>query len=62
MGRVDPLDLLKAPSWMPRLTRLRGRRALAVFRRIVADTMHERMKLLERDPEKAHRRISSPCS
>ena len=25
MGRVDPLDLLKAPEWLPRLQRLRGR-------------------------------------
>ncbi|MEZ5810679.1 MAG: cytochrome P450 [Rhizobiaceae bacterium] len=42
MGRVDPLDLLKAPSWLPRLTRLRGRRSMAFFRRIVADTMDAR--------------------
>ena len=26
MGRVDPLDLLRAPEWLPRVTRLRGRR------------------------------------
>ncbi len=25
MGRVDPLDLLGAPDWMPRITRLMGR-------------------------------------
>ncbi len=42
MGRVDPLDLLKAPSWIPRLTRIRGRKALNFFRQIVADTIDQR--------------------
>jgi cytochrome P450 len=42
MGRVDPLDLLKAPKWLPRLTRIRGRRSLAFFRGIVADTIDRR--------------------
>ncbi|MEM6463026.1 MAG: cytochrome P450 [Pseudomonadota bacterium] len=51
MGRVDPLDLLKAPLWLPRLTRLRGLRVLRFFRRIVADTMKQRMELLARDPD-----------
>ncbi len=31
MGRVDPLDLLRAPDWLPRLTRLRGRKTMALF-------------------------------
>ncbi|WP_136657925.1 cytochrome P450 [Nitratireductor sp. XY-223] len=53
MGRVDPLDLLKAPDWLPRITRIRGRKVLAFFRSIVADTMRERMELLERDPATA---------
>ena len=47
MGRVDPLDLLRAPDWLPRLTRLRGRKTMAYFRKIVADTItmrSERMK------------------
>src|SRR5262245_44951282 len=34
MGRVDPLDLLRAPEWLPRLTRIRGRRTMAYFRSI----------------------------
>lgn len=42
MGRVDPLDLLAAPDWLPRLTRLRGRSALAFFRQIVSQTMQMR--------------------
>jgi cytochrome P450 len=39
MGRVDPFDLLKAPAWVPRFTRLKGGRAMALFRGIVDDTM-----------------------
>lgn len=42
MGRIDPMDLLQAPSWVPRFTRLRGRRSLALFRGIVAETMAAR--------------------
>jgi cytochrome P450 len=50
MGRVDPLDLLRAPEWLPRLTRLRGRRALSFFRQIVRNTMDMRAARLNRDP------------
>lgn len=42
MGRVDPLDLLKAPAWLPRIMRLRGQKSLKFFRRIVADTIDAR--------------------
>ena len=42
MGRVDPLDLLGAPDWLPRVTRLLGRSSLAFFRRIVAETIRQR--------------------
>lgn len=42
MGRVDPLDLLGAPDWIPRITRILGRNALAYFRDIVARTMEMR--------------------
>ncbi len=48
MGRVDPLDLLAAPDWLPRITRIRGRSALAFFRRIVRETMEMRRGKLER--------------
>ena len=51
MGRVDPLDLLGAPDWLPRITRLLGRNSLAFFRRIVADTMEMRRQRLARDPD-----------
>jgi cytochrome P450 len=49
MGRVDPLDILGAPSWLPRFTRIRGRKALAFFRGIVKDTMAMRRERLARD-------------
>jgi cytochrome P450 len=42
MGRVDPFDLLKAPPWVPRLTRLKGKRVMALFRGIVDDTITKR--------------------
>lgn len=42
MGRVDPFDLLKMPSWVPRLTRLRGEKVMAVFRGIVDQTIAKR--------------------
>jgi len=53
MGRVDPLDLLRAPTWLPRLTRIRGRKTMAYFRKIVADTMAMRRDRLARDPDGA---------
>ena len=53
MGRVDPFDLLGAPDWMPRFTQIRGRRSLSFFRSIVAQTMDQRRKLMEDDPDSA---------
>ena len=51
MGRVDPLDLLRAPDWLPRLARLRGRKTMAYFRKIVADTIVMRSDRLKREPD-----------
>jgi cytochrome P450 len=42
MGRVDPFDLIKAPPWVPRLTRLRGGKVMALFRGIVDETITRR--------------------
>ncbi|RWB23127.1 MAG: cytochrome P450 [Mesorhizobium sp.] len=50
MGRVDPLDLLRAPEWLPRFTRIRGRKTMAYFRNIVAGTVKMREERLKRDP------------
>lgn len=51
MGRVDPFDLLAFPAWLPRITRLRGRRSLAFFRQIVANTINERRARMVKDPD-----------
>lgn len=50
MGRVDPLDLLKAPKWVPRPTRFGGRPVLDKFRSIVRETMIARKGRIARDP------------
>ncbi len=51
MGRVDPLDLVKAPSWVPRLTRIRGAKVLDLFRGIVDKTVAARRDRMARDPD-----------
>jgi cytochrome P450 len=53
MGRVDPMDIIGAPEWLPRFTRIRGRRSLAFFRKLVARTRDERREKLARDPASA---------
>lgn len=53
MGRVDPLDLLGAPAFLPRMRRLRGRKSMNYFRELIADTIVRRQALLERDAENA---------
>ena len=50
MGRVDPLDLLKAPSFVPRIFRLRGKSVLAKFRKMVGDLARARRELMKSDP------------
>ncbi len=42
MGRVDPFDLMGVPDWVPRLTRFRGRDAVAFFEREVGATIAKR--------------------
>jgi len=53
MGRVDPMDMMLAPSWVPRLTRIGGARLMAEFQAIVAKTMDERRALIRSNPESA---------
>ncbi|MBO6718024.1 MAG: cytochrome P450 [Rhizobiaceae bacterium] len=53
MARVDPLDILAAPDWLPRITRLRGRKVMRFFRGIVSDTISMREELIRRDPKAA---------
>tara|TARA_B100000949_G_scaffold139267_1_gene122427 strand:+ start:171 stop:1505 length:1335 start_codon:yes stop_codon:yes gene_type:complete len=51
MGRVDPLDLVKAPSWIPRVMRIAGRRVMAKFRSIVRQTMDARLERMKAAPD-----------
>jgi cytochrome P450 len=48
MGRIDPMDLLQAPAWVPRVTRLAGKKALGAFRGIVSETMDRRKAQIAR--------------
>ena len=47
MGRIDPLDLIKAPRWVPRLMRLRGYRVMEKFRQLVRDTIDQRRRKMQ---------------
>lgn len=49
MGRVDPMDLMRAPSWVPRITRIGGRKVLDKFRGIVHQTMDMRLAKMKAD-------------
>ncbi len=51
MGRIDPMDMLRAPPWVPRLTRIGGRKVLEKFRAMVAETMDQRRERLRRTPD-----------
>ncbi len=55
MGRVDPMDIMLAPKWVPRLTRIGGRRVLGRFYGIVYDTMDRRRALMKTDRENVPR-------
>ena len=53
MGRVDPMDLLRAPSWVPRVTRIGGTKVMAKFRRVVRDTIEKRRERMAREGDAA---------
>lgn len=55
MGRVDPLDILDAPAFLPRPTRFFAGRSEDYFRRLIAETMQRRQSLMARDPGAAPR-------
>ena len=50
MGRVDPLDLLDAPAFLPRPTRLLAGRSQRYFRNLIAGTIDRRQALIAGDP------------
>lgn len=49
MGRVDPMDLMRAPSWVPRVTRIGGQKILDQFRNMVHKTMDLRLEQMRAD-------------
>ncbi len=54
MGHADPLDILDAPAFLPRPTRLLARAAHAGYlRQLIADTIERRRALLRRDASAA---------
>src|SRR3990170_4995881 len=46
-ARIDPLDVIGAPSWAPRLGRIMGRPALRYFEEMVAGLIAARRRRLE---------------
>jgi len=42
LGRPDPLDLVNAPEWMPRLTRIRGLKSVANLRVMIGGVLQKR--------------------
>ena len=42
VGRPDPLDLLNAPEWLPRLSRLRGLKAVKQLRQMIGELTQSR--------------------
>jgi len=55
MGHADPLDVLDAPAFIPRPTRLLGRRSERYFRELISNTIERRQAAIERDPAAAPR-------
>ena len=51
VGKLDPFDLFDMPDWLPRINRLRSRRALAFFEEAVTGLVERRRAELARDPE-----------
>jgi cytochrome P450 len=54
IGRLDPLDLLGAPQFLPRFGRLRGRATLEFFARAVNDIIAARKRLLASGADAPH--------
>ena len=55
MGHADPLDILGAPDFLPRITRMLGGRSQRYLRAVIANTMAKREAILRRDDGKAPR-------
>jgi len=57
IGRLDPLDILDFPEWIPRLGKLGGRSAQAFFSSLVESLIARRKRLIARDKASAPRDI-----
>ena len=55
IGRIDPLDVLGMPDWVPRWGRIRTRPMLRFFEGAVDSMVLRRRSVLEKDPEAAPR-------
>jgi cytochrome P450 len=55
MGHADPLDILGAPAFLPRFTRMAGGKSERYFRALIAGTIAKRQAALARDPASAPR-------
>ena len=53
MGHADALDILDAPAFLPRPTRMLGRRTQGYLRELIAGTIERRRSLLSRDADAA---------
>jgi len=51
MGRIDPMDILLAPSWVPRLTRIGGKKVMARFHEVVSKTIEGRRAQMTANPQ-----------
>ncbi|MBO6813879.1 MAG: cytochrome P450 [Rhizobiaceae bacterium] len=51
VARVDPFDILHFPEWVPRYSRVRGRRTLQYFFNIVRETVDMRKAMMEKGKE-----------
>lgn len=53
MGKIDPLDILDMPAWIPRVGQIRARPALTFFDEVVTRMIADRRHLLSSDPDEA---------
>lgn len=59
IGRIDPLDVLDAPTWIPRVGRLRARSTQRFFEDAVEAIVAHRRKALADDPDGAPRDLTT---
>ena len=55
IGQLDPFDLLDLPAWVPRMSRMRSRGAIAFFVEAVDAIIARRKERLARDGASGHR-------